>query len=182
MSGFIGAINQATADERVRITSWSSLCNKRSCSYLTFSDSKDPNKSFQILLYGEPTIMMVHYTNFGVSKPELIQKPRQNHQPDITHTNSRFLETICNIQTNIVLQTMASTSMERETETTCEYNSTGRHLRIHLPSQVVVRLINTLPECTKSHNINHIPARLKHHMVANAFYSIDEFMESRWDN
>ncbi|KAG8283925.1 hypothetical protein J6590_003616 [Homalodisca vitripennis] len=67
------------------------------------------------------------------------------------------------------------TSIERESGTT-----SGRQ---HLPSQVGVRLINKLPECIKlTDNLNHTRAQLKRHLMANEFHSVDEFVESRWDN
>ncbi|KAG8280379.1 hypothetical protein J6590_083406 [Homalodisca vitripennis] len=53
----------------------------------------------------------------------------------------------------------------------------------HLPQQVGVRLINKLPEDIKnSNNLNQFKTRLRRLLVSKAFYSIDEFMTSRWDD
>ncbi|KAG8298113.1 hypothetical protein J6590_020780 [Homalodisca vitripennis] len=52
----------------------------------------------------------------------------------------------------------------------------------HLPQQVGVRLINKLPESVKlSANQHQFKTRLKRLLVSKAFYSVDEFMVSRWD-
>ncbi|KAG8281987.1 hypothetical protein J6590_047043 [Homalodisca vitripennis] len=52
----------------------------------------------------------------------------------------------------------------------------------YLSSQGGVRPINKLPERIKqTGNPNHIRARLKRQLMVNAFYSGDEFNESRWD-
>ncbi|KAG8272042.1 hypothetical protein J6590_050947 [Homalodisca vitripennis] len=53
----------------------------------------------------------------------------------------------------------------------------------HIPQQVGVRLINKLPEDIKnSNNLNQFKTRLRRLLVSKAFYSIDEFMTSRWDD
>ncbi|KAG8289024.1 hypothetical protein J6590_007780 [Homalodisca vitripennis] len=52
----------------------------------------------------------------------------------------------------------------------------------HLPSQVVVTIVNRLPE-----EIKHLDdpktfkSRLKRLLVLKAFYSVEEFMMGRWD-
>lgn len=52
----------------------------------------------------------------------------------------------------------------------------------NLPSQVGVKIINRLPEdITKLICPNKFKARLKHLLVEKAFYSVDEFMMSRWE-
>ncbi|KAG8290689.1 hypothetical protein J6590_077838 [Homalodisca vitripennis] len=52
----------------------------------------------------------------------------------------------------------------------------------HLPQQIGVRLINKLPESVKnSINQNQLKTRLKCLLVSKTFYSVDEFMTSRWE-
>ncbi|KAG8316186.1 hypothetical protein J6590_057383 [Homalodisca vitripennis] len=51
-----------------------------------------------------------------------------------------------------------------------------------LPSEVGVKLINKLPEEIKQLNgQKKFKTRLRHLLVSRVFYSVDEFMESRWD-
>src|SRR5436190_9919802 len=53
----------------------------------------------------------------------------------------------------------------------------------NLPKQVGVRLINRLPEELKRvQNYNHFKTQLKSFLISKAFYSVDEFLTSRWDN
>ena len=62
---------------------------------------------------------------------------------------------------------------------------TDRHRTVtfeHLPAQVGVRLLNKLPEEIKTVEIQKkFKARLQSLLACKAFYSIDEFMDSRWD-
>ncbi|KAG8296812.1 hypothetical protein J6590_048887 [Homalodisca vitripennis] len=67
----------------------------------------------------------------------------------------------------------------RDNFRTSQYRLT---LSQHLPQQVGVRLINKLPESIKnSNNQNQLKTRLKCLLVSKAFYSVDEFMTSRWE-
>ncbi|KAG8325259.1 hypothetical protein J6590_072304 [Homalodisca vitripennis] len=67
----------------------------------------------------------------------------------------------------------------RDNFRTSQYRLT---LSQHLPQQVGVRLINKLPESVKnSINQNQLKTRLKCLLVSKAFYSVDEFMTSRWE-
>ena len=53
----------------------------------------------------------------------------------------------------------------------------------NLPKQVGVRLINQLPEVLKNmQNFNQFKSRLKHLLVSEVFYSVDEFLTCRWEN
>ncbi|KAG8328009.1 hypothetical protein J6590_006187 [Homalodisca vitripennis] len=53
----------------------------------------------------------------------------------------------------------------------------------HLPQQVGVRLIKKLSKDIKnSNNLNQFKTRFRRLLVSRAFYSVDKFMTSRWDD
>ncbi|KAG8295100.1 hypothetical protein J6590_088030 [Homalodisca vitripennis] len=52
----------------------------------------------------------------------------------------------------------------------------------NLPSQVGVRLINSLPEHIKQQNGKRFKTQLKTLLISRAFYSVCEFMMGRWDD
>ncbi|KAG8243946.1 hypothetical protein J6590_033977 [Homalodisca vitripennis] len=62
---------------------------------------------------------------------------------------------------------------------------TGRHRTVvyeHLPSQVGVRFINSLPDSMKNvQTPKALKTRLKRFLASKAFYSVDEFFNYSWE-